>query len=664
MRHQPTLLAIFTLMTTSTLIAGCRCMCGDDGTIIARVVQLVPVTEVSTGGGQAWNAAAQDASLGVGDALRTGAAGSATLEVIGQGAVKIGPNSLVRLGEVGQAQQEEREIRLVLETGEMEVETDYAGAPALVLAGPGGQSVRLGQGSRVVWGLDEAERLRIEVEEGTASVEHEGETTELGTGQSFSLGEAERLADEAAPDAGPTETTDAGLGDADGDAEEEPLEGLTVRLRGTAIELKRPGDESYSRARRARTKLEPGTGVRVTGRRPLELVGPDGASVELQPGSKSVFRGTGGGRIRVGLAGGSALARSDGAGVADLSMPGGNAETTPLGGSSAFTAKVRDRRRSKVKVTDGAAIVTTGGRREKLLTGAEVLLGGSALEVQRPRETPPVFNGSAAVYDPQRRGTFTIRFPAIEGCSTYAIHVDRNGSRHVHAVTDRPLLVIRNAEYGNYNWRAACLVDGEPNWAEKREGRVARRGDSSGRFKLPTKAPRTTLDSDGRTYTVTYQNRLPAISLRWSKAPEAPAYHLEVVNDRTGRKVYSRSSPRPARGFRSGFFQEGRYYWFFRAAGGSERAASPITSAQISFDNVAPAIQIIEPREGASASGTVRLRGVAAVGSKIVANGTPVELGGDYRFDQQVPVRGKLLLIRVVAPRRGTGYYIRHLNTQ
>lgn len=641
-------------------------MCGDDTELIARVVQLVPVTEVSTRGSQTWEAASTNAGLGLGDALRTGEAGSATLDVIGQGAIKIGPNSLVRLGEVGQAQQQERELQLILETGEMEVETDYAGAPALVLTGPDGQNVRLGQGSRVVWGLDEAERLRIAVEEGTARVEHQGETTELGSGQVFSLGEAERLEIETPPDAGPAKAApaDAGLDDADQDDDEEPLEGLTVRLRGTSIEVKRPGDERYSRAQRARTKLEPGTGIRVTGRRPLELVGPDGATVELLPGSKSIFRGTGGGRLSVGLAGGAAIGRSDGAGVAALTMPGGSAETTNLGGSSAFTATVRDRTSSKVLVNSGAAIVTTEGRREQLLTGSEVVLGARQFTIERPRETPPIFNGSAAVYDPQRRGNFTVRFPAIDGCSTYAIHVDHNGSRHVRAVTDRPLLVVHNAEYGNYDWRAACLVDGEPNWAEKREGRVARRGDSSGRFKLPTKAPRTSLDSDGRSYTVTYQNRLPAISLRWSKAPEAPSYHLEVVDDRTGRKVYTGSVSRPARGFRSGFFQEGRYYWFFRASGGSKRVASPITSAQISFDNVAPAIQIIEPREGASASGTVRLRGIAAVGSRIVANGVPVELGGDYRFDQQVPVRGNLLLIRVVAPRRGTGYYIRHLNAQ
>jgi hypothetical protein len=179
---------------------------------------------------------------------------------------------------------------------------------------------------------------------------------------------------------------------------------------------------------------------------------------------------------------------------------------------------------------------------------------------------------------------------------------------------------------------------------------------------LPTKAPRSTLDTDGRTYTVTYQNRLPALTLRWSRAPEASSYTLEVTRDSTGQKVYRGQTERPAASFRSGFFREGRYFWFFRAEGGEGRSTSPITWANITFDNVAPTVQILEPRNGASASGTVRVRGVAVVGSRVRANGVDLDLTSNYRFDQQVPVRGNGLLIITVTTPRGTGHYLRHLN--
>jgi hypothetical protein len=170
------------------------------------------------------------------------------------------------------------------------------------------------------------------------------------------------------------------------------------------------------------------------------------------------------------------------------------------------------------------------------------------------------------------------------------------------------------------------------------------------------------LDSNGKTYNVTYQNRLPAITLRWSDAPEASRYRLQVYNDASGRLVYGASHINPTRSFRSGFFREGRYYWFFRAEGETTGPrASKVTKARIAYDNVTPAIYIAEPREGAPASGSIRVRGRAAVGSKVRVNGTSLDLGGDYRFDQVIPTGGNLLIFRVSTPGRGTGLYLRHL---
>jgi len=159
-----------------------------------------------------------------------------------------------------------------------------------------------------------------------------------------------------------------------------------------------------------------------------------------------------------------------------------------------------------------------------------------------------------------------------------------------------------------------------------------------------------------------YQNRLPSISLVWSGAPEAPRYTLEVYDDGSGRRLHSRSLGRAAHSFRSGTFQEGSYYWLFRAEGGESRGASPVSRFRITYDNVMPAIHIIEPRNGASASGSVRVRGVVAVGSTVSANGVSLELTGDYRFDQEVPVGpGNLIIFRVSTRGRGTGLYLRHL---
>lgn len=626
------------------------------------------MTEISLSSAP-WSAAAIDAELGEGDALRTGESGRATLEVYGQGAIKIGPRSLVRIGVPDPSAPRDDGLRLVLETGEMEVEANVDDAPPLVLAGPSGERVRVEPGSRIRMLFDEAERLRLEVEEGTSQIEQRGETAEVAAGETFRFGLAERLADQAepVPDAG---VVDAGPADAgavaqpfDAGPDAGPLQGVAIRnLGGGDIEIRPPGEEEYRPAGRRRLTVEPGTAIRVSGGRGVTIECCGGASVELAPGAQAVVRGVQGDRLSLGLRAGRAEARGGAGGVVALDAPGGSVETARTGVNASFQAAVRDRTSTRISVRAGAVDASTGGRRERVYTGGEIILGEASLRITRSAEVRPVFHGSAVVFDPQPEGSFTIRFEPIPDCSIYAIRVDRGESWHIDALTEAPFLALRDVGYGEYRWRAGCMVDGRPDWSQAREGRISRHSDRSGSFVMPTKAPRSTLDSDGRSYTVTYQNLLPAIALRWSRAPEAPSYTLEVVEDRTGRRVHRGRSSRPAAGFRSGFFRDGRYYWYFRAEGEGQSATSPVTFVQIAFDNVTPAVRIIEPREGAPASGSVRVRGVATVGSSVTANGVPLDLGADYRFDQQVPVGADgLLIIRVASPRRGVGHYLRHL---
>jgi hypothetical protein len=653
------------------VVTGCRCTCGDEPELLARVVQIDPVTEISSSG-SAWQPASPDDGLNEGDALRTGDAGRATLEVIGQGAVKVGPRSLVRFGDPGEAGgRGGNELRLVLETGELMAEASTTEAPALVLTGPSGEAVRLERGSKVRLVFDEAERLRLEVEAGTTNIEHQGQTTKVAAGQTFSFGVAERVPTTkvaGVPDAGrvaPVEAGDAGPADAaaDGDAGE-PAKGIQIRnLGGAVVEVREPGAEEYTPLKRTRSTVEPGSSVRVSGSDGVEVSCCGGTAVVLQPGSNAVVGGARGNRLLVRLSGGRAEATGGAGGVASLDVPGGHVESAEVGVAGTFVAAVRDARSTRVIVRSGAAVVVSGGRRELLYTGAEVVVDSRELTITRATEVRPTFTGSATFFDPQPRGTFTIRFDPIAGCSTYMIRVDRGGRRNIEALTDRAMIVVHDGDYGEYRYRAACMIDGAPRWTEAIEGRVSRQPDRSSHAELPTKAPSSALDSDGRTYTVTYQNLLPAITLRWTRAPEASSYSLEVVEDGTGQRMHRSTSTRPVMSFRSGFFREGRYYWYFRTEGTDPRVTSPVSFAQVTFDNVAPTIHIIEPAEGAPATGTVRLRGVAAVGSTVHANGVALELGRDFRFDQQVPVGpDNLLIIRVATPGRGSGYYLRHLN--
>ena len=50
----------------------------------------------------------------------------------------------------------------------------------------------------------------------------------------------------------------------------------------------------------------------------------------------------------------------------------------------------------------------------------------------------------------------------------------------------------------------------------------------SGRAPLPKTAARTTVEMDGREYTILYQNLLPEVTLAWRKAPPKPSYTFVI----------------------------------------------------------------------------------------------------------------------------------------
>lgn len=646
------------------LAQGCRC--GQRGSPVARVARVAPVTEIALGG-DAWVAAAVDDRLALGDALRTGERGEADLEILGYGRIHVRPGALVRFtSQPGGAKQ----LGLLIEDGALEAAVGSSDAPLLILDGQGGRT-RLAAGSKAELVIGDGERLSVEVSSGQAEVEEGGRVSKVVAGRSYTFGGAPARADAGtdaaaagpADDAG-TAAADASDPAADADVDEE-LSGVGFKLlQGGRVEIRAPGDEEFKAPEGRHLVLPPGTAIKVT-QGSVEIQGPSGAAVVFRDGASGVISGSSASRLAVRLGGGTLEARSDGGSAVVVDMPGGQAETA-AGGVAAFLARTLSKTSSRVNVTSGLAVIRAGGETAEAETGAEVVLDARrSLSVSQAEEVRPVLpSGSAVVHDPQREGGFTIRFQPIDGCAQYRITVRSKGMRSVDAVTSQPRVSLNGVPYGSFDWEAACLRAraGDVVPADTRSGRITRVADRSGNVRLPTTAPQTSLETDGRRYVVTYQNKLPAITLRWARAAPASSYQLEVFDDDTGARVHSSTGVKASRGFRSGFFRDGSYYWFFRAVGATERAVSPVTKLSISFDNVLPAINIIEPREGDPGGGAVRVRGVVAVGSSVSVNGTELQLTPDFRFDQQVAAGpGGLLIFRVSTPGRGSGIYLRHL---
>lgn len=171
--------------------------------------------------------------------------------------------------------------------------------------------------------------------------------------------------------------------------------------------------------------------------------------------------------------------------------------------------------------------------------------------------------------------------------------------------------------------------------------------------RLPLRPPAATARADGRRYSIRFQNQLPAVSLTWPDAPDAPAYELTV---RSPRGVRKRRVTAPRVQFRSGSLVEGRYVFRFEAAG----KRSPPTDLVIAFDNAARAASLSTPAAAGYAAGSgVEVAGVAMVGSRVSIAGSPVPLRSDGRFRHQVPAPGAALAVQVSHPSGGVHYYLR-----
>ncbi len=212
---------------------------------------------------------------------------------------------------------------------------------------------------------------------------------------------------------------------------------------------------------------------------------------------------------------------------------------------------------------------------------------------------------------------------------------------------------------GRTRYRVRCLNESGmaiDRTALKGSGIVLR---DTGTARVQRKAPSSILDADGRTYRIFYQNRLPAITMRWSRAPAADSYRLHIDSERGGpRKIDLRE---PSHALRSGSLKEGTHKFRFEASGTPVRR-SQTTTAIILFDNVAPKASVTAPKEGGFRAGArLQVRGMAARGWAVSIDRGKLSLDGTFRFSGEAVHTGKYraIAIRLVHPRRGVHYYLR-----
>jgi hypothetical protein len=254
---------------------------------------------------------------------------------------------------------------------------------------------------------------------------------------------------------------------------------------------------------------------------------------------------------------------------------------------------------------------------------------------------------SATIHD--RHAPVLVRLTWEKTCDRGALELVA-GSRKRRRAVQGTSSVLTLAP-GSYRYQLAC------SGAETLTGSLAVRRDP-GTAPVPKRPPVNLIDADGRRYTVLYQNRLPALTFAWPKAPVGASFALHIESGGRSRDLPIKASRHV---LPSGAVGEGEHQFWFTTSDGA--TSSPRTSLAVRFDNAAATAQLRAPRDGQRwGDEEIEVVGVALEGSSVSVAGEPLPVDAQGRFQGAVPRPGgpvRSLAVRLAHPRSGVHYYIR-----
>jgi hypothetical protein len=197
---------------------------------------------------------------------------------------------------------------------------------------------------------------------------------------------------------------------------------------------------------------------------------------------------------------------------------------------------------------------------------------------------------------------------------------------------------------GNLNYAVRCAG------AVRARGRVTVLVDAGNR-KLPSRAPVSDIDADGRAYTIYYQNQLPELRVHWPQAPAKGPFLIDV----DGKRYESLD---PTFVFKSGMLADGPHDLVWTCGKRKSRPAH----VNIAYDNAAPTASLQEPEDrGFSLGDQVRVRGDALKGWKVELEDGTIERDVHERFsgERVTTATSPDIVVRLSHPHHGVHYYVR-----
>ncbi len=600
---------------------------------------------------RSWKPASQGDGFQVGDGLRTHAKSTAVAQLFDGSRLQLGADTIIRFR--AQPSSQKQQAKLDLQAGEAILET---GLQPLTLDMKMGKA-RIGAKSRVRLVASVDDPVMLDVEMGNVELD-----TSRGK-RSAKAGERLRamLGGVVIEEAPKRESADATK--KKNDNNELSSAALDVSIGKGEIRVRGVGDKDWRQISLGNVRLEPGTQIEV----------PKNAVVEVKRGKRrSLLYGEG---LYVVSDERNTLVRIMRGGV-DMQGNEEDARVLVPGGDVTARGDVPGGSRSKVTLDqDGKAkVIAVKGRikvvyrdpskeSETLKAGQDALIAPTQEDGLNTEETPK----SYPVLIVRGGESFTVRDPSppvligfdVSSCEDRAmleVMDQRKKTRVASRLRGRGQI---NAlfERGYTRYRVRCLRGNAVVRSSRTTSlRVMR---DTGKTRLPDSAPSTSLDVDGRNYTVMYQNLLPSIVVNWTRAPRnSGPYYLEIRSNSGSSKTLR--TLRPTHRFNPGDLNEGTYKLSFRAT--RQNAKSPASTLRIRFDNAAPKASLSSPNNASFKPGDkVRVEGVTVKGWNVMVNGKTLSTDDNARFNSTVTVPKNVrgLAVRLINPRRGIHYYTR-----
>lgn len=602
-----------TFAVVLAVLAGAGCKKAADP-VVARLEEITAQVERMPQANAAWQPGKVGHTFIIGSAVRTGPASHARLMVGAKGKLDVDASSVVYFTRTPGRERND----LHVEAGAVELESG---------------DVAIGVGEAV---LDPNTHVHVEsTKDGTTLVVTVGravlEDNEIIAGEQVAIGPAGH---------GKKSKTGADAAAAQKPAAPDRPGSVAVAVRDAPARVKTADGEH---------ELPVGEQTLDTG---ATVIVPDGSVVEVaRGGARAVTSGPSQVKIAEGptlldVERGSVALHGESS-AATVTMPAGS--VTAAAGADA-TVDV-DGKLASIDAQRGETTVETAKGKRELAAGqsASVSAAGEVtLLAPPPDKTVATLAAgeSATVHDPKAPSPLRVTFDQVcTGSGVVEVARDR-AFKHLVARSGGVASANVLVPSGSFNYRVRCP-------GGKGAAGTLRVSTDSGRTPLPKAAARTTVDMDGREYTILYQNLLPEISLTWKRAPRGQVKYTFVVQPPHGA-AKKLSSMLPALKLAPGELREGTYrVWAEPGTGGKSEESRVV----IDFDNAAQSVSIDTVETTPTG---IRVRGTVIEGSTVSAAGTPVDLDRHRRFDTQLSPGPNEdgSSVRIAHPKAGIHYYV------